>query len=89
MSAPSLQPGHASSYTTVAATTSSAECSHLSIASTRSVYGANPRQPFEEDDSTDRPLSLHAATKKAAEVTAYNYLDWFGLPTTVMRLFTV
>jgi hypothetical protein len=26
-----------------------------------------------------------SATKKAAEVIAYNYSDWLGLPTTVMK----
>jgi UDP-glucuronate 4-epimerase len=64
-------------------------CRHLLIASTSSVYGANPRQPFKEEDSTDQPLSLYAATKKAAEVVAYSYSYWLGLPTTTMRLFTV
>ncbi|HEY7299478.1 MAG TPA: NAD-dependent epimerase/dehydratase family protein [Xanthobacteraceae bacterium] len=64
-------------------------CRHLLLASTSSVYGANPRQPFKEEDSTDHPLSLYAATKKAAEVMAYNYSDRLDLPTTVMRLFTV
>src|SRR5262249_19075583 len=64
-------------------------CRHLVIASTSSVYGAGTPQPFEEQQSTDRPLSLYAATKKAAEVMAYNYSDQFALPTTVVRLFTV
>src|SRR5262249_6243288 len=62
---------------------------HLLVASTSSVYGANPRQPFEEDHDTDHPLSLYAATKKATEAIAYSYADLYGLPTTVMRLFTV
>jgi UDP-glucuronate 4-epimerase len=64
-------------------------CRHLVIASTSSVYGADAPQPFEEQQSTDRPLSLYAATKKSAEVIAYNYSDLFALPTTVVRLFTV
>ena len=64
-------------------------CRHLLVSSTSSVYGANPRQPFKEDDSTDHPLSLYAATKKAAEIMAYNYADRLDLPTTVLRLFTV
>jgi len=64
-------------------------CRHLLLASTSSVYGASARQPFEENDSTDCPLSLYAATKKAVEIIAYSYSDLLGLPTTVMRLFTV
>ena len=62
---------------------------HLLIASTSSVYGANPQQPFEERHDTDHPLSLYAATKKATEAVAYSYAGLNGLPTTVMRLFTV
>ena len=62
---------------------------HLLIASTSSVYGANPQQPFEEGHDTDHPLSLYAATKKATETVAYSYASLNDLPTTVMRLFTV
>jgi UDP-glucuronate 4-epimerase len=64
-------------------------CRHLLLASTSSVYGANAQQPFEEAHSTDRPMSLYAATKKSTEAIAYSYAHLFGLPTTVMRFFTV
>ena len=64
-------------------------CRHLLFASTSSVYGANVRQPFEESHSTDHPVSLYAATKKACEAMAYSYAHLFGIPTTVVRLFTV
>jgi UDP-glucuronate 4-epimerase len=64
-------------------------CRHLLLASTSSVYGANPQQPFEEGHSTDRPVSLYAATKKATEALAYSHAHLSGLPTTVMRFFTV
>ncbi len=64
-------------------------CRHLLIASTSSVYGANRQQPFEEAHDTDHPVSLYAATKKATEAIAYSYAHLNGLPTTVMRLFTV
>ena len=57
--------------------------------STSSVYGANAQQPFEERHNTDQPLSLYAATKKATEAIAYSHADLHGVPTTVMRLFTV
>ncbi len=61
---------------------------HLLIASTSSVYGANP-PPFRETDRTDHPLSIYAATKKATEDIAHSYAHLFGQPTTLMRFFTV
>jgi len=62
---------------------------HFLIASTSSVYGAGRRQPFEETQDTDHPVSLYAATKKATETIAFSYAHLNGLPMTVMRLFTV
>jgi UDP-glucuronate 4-epimerase len=62
---------------------------HLLIASTSSVYGAGRRQPFEESQDTDHPVSLYAATKKATETIAYSYAGLHDLPITAMRLFTV
>lgn len=61
---------------------------HLMLASTSSVYGANP-MPFSEGDRTDHPLSFYAATKKATEAMAHSYAHLYALPTTVMRFFTV
>ena len=62
---------------------------HLIIASTSSVYGASSQQPFDEEQSTDRPISLYAATKKSVEAIAFNYAHLHKLPTTVARFFTV
>ncbi len=59
------------------------------LASTSSVYGAQPQQPFTEDMPTDRPLSPYAASKKAAEVLAYTYHDLYDIDVTVFRYFTV
>jgi UDP-glucuronate 4-epimerase len=64
-------------------------CWHLIIASTSSVYGASSQQPFDEEQSTDRPVSLYAATKKSVEAIAFNYAHLHKLPTTVARFFTV
>jgi UDP-glucuronate 4-epimerase len=64
-------------------------CRHLLVASTSSVYGANREQPFQEAHCTDHPLSLYAATKKATEAIGCSYASLFGVPTTVMRFFTV
>lgn len=58
-------------------------------ASTSSVYGANVKLPFSENDRTDTPISLYAATKKANEVTAYSYSHLFGIPCSGLRFFTV
>jgi UDP-glucuronate 4-epimerase len=63
--------------------------SHLVYASSSSVYGLNGRVPFREDDTTDHPASLYAATKKANESMAHAYSHLFGLPCTGLRFFTV
>jgi UDP-glucuronate 4-epimerase len=62
---------------------------HFLLASTSSVYGVNPKIPFEENDGTDHPLTIYAATKKATEVMAYSYAHLWKIPTTVLRFFTV
>jgi UDP-glucuronate 4-epimerase len=62
---------------------------HLMIASTSSVYGANTHLPFAESDAADRPLTIYAASKKAAEGIAHSYAHLWRIPTTVFRLFTV
>jgi UDP-glucuronate 4-epimerase len=62
---------------------------HLVYASSSSVYGNNPKQPSEESDFVDHPVSLYAATKKANELMAHTYSSAFGLPVTGLRFFTV
>jgi UDP-glucuronate 4-epimerase len=62
---------------------------HLVYASSSSVYGANTRQPFAEDDNVDHPVSLYAATKKANELMAHTYAHLFGVASTGLRFFTV
>lgn len=62
---------------------------HLVYASTSSVYGANPRLPYSEEQSTEHPLSLYAASKKANELMAHSYAHLYGLPCTGLRFFTV
>ncbi len=61
---------------------------HLTYASSSSVYGANTRIPFSSKDSTDHPLSMYAATKKANEAMAHSYSSLYQLPTTGLRFFT-
>ncbi len=69
--------------------TKSLEPKHLMLASSSSVYGANIHVPSRENDPTDQPLSVYAATKKGMEVMAYAYSSLHHIPTTVMRFFTV
>ncbi|HEY9147160.1 MAG TPA: NAD-dependent epimerase [Thiobacillus sp.] len=62
---------------------------HLVYASTSSVYGANRKMPFSEHESTEHPLTLYAATKKANEQMAHSYAHLYGIPCTGLRFFTV
>lgn len=65
------------------------EVGHFVYASSSSVYGANARLPFAEDDNVDHPVSLYAATKKANELMAHSYAHLYRLPCTGLRFFTV
>lgn len=62
---------------------------HLLYASSSSVYGANAKVPFSEDDQVDAPVSLYAATKKSNELMAHSYSHLYQLPATGLRFFTV
>lgn len=62
---------------------------HLLMASTSSVYGASEEMPFVETGNTDAPLTIYAATKKAAEAMGHSYAHLWDLPTTMFRFFTV
>lgn len=59
------------------------------FASSSSVYGANKKIPFAEDDKTDQPVSLYAATKKGNELTAYSYYHLYNMEIAGLRFFTV
>ena len=58
------------------------------VASSSSVYGANPILPKREDLAS-RPLSPYAASKLATEAYALAYGHSFGLPTIAFRFFNV
>jgi UDP-glucuronate 4-epimerase len=62
---------------------------HLVFASSSSVYGANTKLPFSEDDPVDHPVSLYAASKKANELMAHTYAHLYNVPCTGLRFFTV
>jgi UDP-glucuronate 4-epimerase len=61
----------------------------ITYASSSSVYGANPKQPFSVDDRVDQPVSLYAATKRSCELIAQTYSHLYRLPATGLRFFTV
>ncbi|PKP90206.1 MAG: UDP-glucuronate 5-epimerase [Alphaproteobacteria bacterium HGW-Alphaproteobacteria-16] len=62
---------------------------HFLAASTSSVYGANTQMPFAEDQRTQTPMSLYAATKGSTELIGHSYAHLFGIPMTFFRFFTV
>lgn len=62
---------------------------HLLMASTSSVYGGNRDMPFAENQQTETPLTLYAATKKANEAMAHSYAHLWDIPTTMFRFFSV
>ncbi len=59
------------------------------LASTSSIYGADPPYPTPETASSSEPLQPYAASKKGAEVLAHAYHYLHGLDITVLRFFTV
>ncbi|MFU8865523.1 MAG: NAD-dependent epimerase/dehydratase family protein [Rhodobacterales bacterium] len=66
-----------------------AQVSHLLMASTSSVYGANEDMPFDEGQKTDTQLTIYAATKKANESMGHAWAHVHKLPITMFRFFTV
>ncbi len=59
------------------------------LASTSSIYGANPPYPTPETASSSEPLQPYAASKKAAEAIAHAYHHLYDIDVTVVRYFTV
>ncbi|GAB1309302.1 NAD-dependent epimerase [Urechidicola sp. KH5] len=62
---------------------------HLVFASSSSVYGLSEQIPFQEDNVTDHPIAMYAASKKANEMMAHSYAHLFDIPCTGLRFFTV
>jgi UDP-glucose 4-epimerase len=61
---------------------------HVIVASSSSVYGANPTLPKREELAT-LPLSPYAASKLATESYALAYQHSFGVPVLAYRFFNV
>jgi UDP-glucose 4-epimerase len=61
---------------------------HVVVASSSSVYGANPTLPKSEDLRT-QPMSPYAVSKQATESYALAYATCFDLPVLAFRFFNV
>ena len=61
---------------------------HVVVASSSSVYGANPQLPKRED-MRPVPLSPYAVSKLATETYALSHQHVYGLPTLAFRFFNV
>ncbi|MES2966715.1 MAG: NAD-dependent epimerase/dehydratase family protein [Patescibacteria group bacterium] len=59
------------------------------FASTSSAYGTTTPAPFKETEAADKPVSVYAATKRAAEMIAHTYYHQYQIETTCLRFFTV
>lgn len=58
-------------------------------ASSSSVYGINPKTPWQEDDFDLLPISPYAASKIAAEKLCFTYSQLYNLDIVSLRFFTV
>ena len=63
--------------------------SNIIFASSSSVYGNSKKIPFHENDNTDEPISLYAASKKSNELMAFNHAHNFNAKVIGLRFFTV
>jgi len=59
------------------------------LASTSSIYGANPPYPTPETASSSKVLQPYAASKKGAEVLTHSYHHLYDIDVTIVRYFTV
>ncbi|WP_404420283.1 NAD-dependent epimerase/dehydratase family protein [Nibricoccus sp. IMCC34717] len=65
-----------------------AKIKKLVFASTSSLYAGHPL-PFQESNPVNQPISVYAASKKAAEVMCYTFHHQFKLDVSIVRYFTV
>lgn len=59
------------------------------LASTSSIYGAEPPYPTPESASSSEPLQPYAASKKGAEAIAHSYHHLYDMNVNILRFFTV
>jgi UDP-glucuronate 4-epimerase len=61
----------------------------LVFASSSSVYGANTKIPFDEEDRVDDPVSPYGASKRGAELALRAAVYTTGIDVAALRYFTV
>lgn len=59
------------------------------FASSSSVYGTNPRVPWNETDAVLQPISPYASTKVSGELLGHVYSHLYGMRFLALRFFTV
>lgn len=59
------------------------------FASSSSVYGVNPNEPWSEDDHVLLPISPYASTKVSGELLGHVYSHLYGIRFIGLRFFTV
>lgn len=64
-------------------------CKDLVYYSSSSVYGNINKEKFNEEDITDTPVSIYAATKRSSEIMLYNYYLNYNFKIIIIRPFTV
>jgi UDP-glucuronate 4-epimerase len=66
-----------------------AGCDRIVVASSSSVYGNAKSAPFSETQDVNEPISPYAATKRACEIMGHAHRHLTGMPTAMLRFFTV
>lgn len=64
-------------------------CKKFIFASSSSVYGVNPKVPWNEKESVPMPISPYASTKISAELLGHVYCHLYGFQFIALRFFTV
>lgn len=64
-------------------------CKNLIYFSSSSVYGNTNKEIFNEEDNSNSPISIYAATKRASEIMLYNYYINYNFKIVILRPFTV
>jgi len=57
--------------------------------SSSSIYGINSKIPFSEEGMADLQISPYATAKRCAELYCATYHYLYGIPVTILRIFTV
>lgn len=66
-----------------------AGCSRAVVASSSSVYGDSCTPPYTEAADVSCPISPYAASKRACELLGHAHWHLTGMPTAMLRFFTV